>query len=123
MDRYILSEDEVIPKNQIQRAESTKDSTDIYNFILINNLDLLIILAILQNSTYKRVHIGYFLDFFDEFFPSKNRGKKILETAYRCCTKAEKRLLVLHLTLKKFIGAGGYPKHGKLLIGATAPNM
>ena len=33
--------------------------------------------AILQNSTYKRVHIGYFLDFFDEFFPSKNRGKKI----------------------------------------------
>ena len=79
--------------------------------------------AILQNSTYKRVHIGYFLDFFDEFFPSKNREKKFLETAYRCCTKAEKRLLVLHLTLKKFIGAGGYPKHGKLLIGATAPNM
>ena len=123
MDRYILSEDEVIPKNQIQRAESTKDSTDIYNFILINNLDLLIILAILKISTYKRVHIGYFLDFFDEFFPSKNREKKFLETAYRCCTKAEKRLLVLHLTLKKFIGAGGYPKHGKLLIGATAPNM
>ena len=80
MDRYILSEDEVIPKNQIQRAESTKDSTDIYNYILINNLDLLLILAILQNSTYKRVHIGYFLDFFDEFFPSKNRGKKFLET-------------------------------------------
>ena len=39
MDRDILSEDEVIPQNQIQRAESTKDSTDtIYNFILINNL-------------------------------------------------------------------------------------